>query len=132
MARDFSRTQRIGDQIQRDLAQMIQQDLKDPRLGMVTVSHVKVAKDLGYADVYVTVLALGDQDEAEVRKESLEVLREAAGYLRSELASSIKLRVMPRLRFHFDETIERGRRLHSLIEKGARELREKDAERDED
>jgi len=120
MAREFSRTQRIADQVQRDLAQLIQFEIKDPRMGMVTISHVKIAKDLGYADVYVTVLPLGDQDEATTIKESLKVLNNAAGFLRGELARGIKLRVMPALRFHFDETVERGRHLHGLIESAVR------------
>jgi ribosome-binding factor A len=117
MARDFKRTDRVGDQIQRDLATLIQREIKDPRLGMVTISHVKVSKDLGYADIYFTVLAIGDQTESEVIKSSRTVLNNAAGFLRTELSRGIKLRVMPQLRFHFDETVERGRHLHGLIEK---------------
>lgn len=118
MAKEYSRTQRVADQIQRDLAVLIQRELKDPRLGMVTVSYVRVSKDLGYADVYVTVMAYGEQsDDTEALKESLKVLNSAAGHLRHELARGIKLRVIPELRFHFDETVERGRHLHSLIEK---------------
>ncbi len=120
MARDYSRTQRIGDQLQRELAQLIQFEIKDPRLGMVTVSHVKVSKDLGFADVYITVLPKGEQDEAEAVVVALKVLNNAAGFLRGELAHAIKLRVMPQLRFHFDESIERGRHLHSLIERAIR------------
>lgn len=127
MAREFSRTQRIADQMQRDLAQLIQLEVKDPRMGMVTVSHVKVAKDLGYADVYFTVFPLGEQTQEEAVAASLEVLKSAAGFLRHELTHRIKLRVMPQLRFHFDASVERGRQLHSLIEKAARELRQKDA-----
>ena len=126
MAREFSRTQRIADQMQKDLAQLIQFEVKDPRMGMVTISHVKVAKDLGYADVYITVLPIGEQTQEDAVAVSLEVLRSAAGFLRHELAKKIKLRVMPQLRFHFDASIERGRHLHSLIEKAARELREKE------
>ncbi|QEQ97958.1 30S ribosome-binding factor RbfA [Neptunomonas concharum] len=128
MAREFSRTQRIADQMQKDLAQLIQFEVKDPRMGMVTISHVKVAKDLGYADVYITVLPIGEQTQEDAVAVSLEVLRSAAGFLRHELAKKIKLRVMPQLRFHFDASIERGRHLHSLIEKAARELREKEKE----
>ena len=120
MARDFKRTDRVGDQIQRDLATLIQREIKDPRIGMVTINHVKVAKDLGYAEVYITVLSLGDQDEAEATKQSLEVLKQAAGFLRAELAKGISLRVMPALRFHYDESIHRGRHLTSLIEKARR------------
>ncbi len=120
MARDFKRTDRVGDQIQRDLATLIQREIKDPRIGMVTINHVKVAKDLGYAEVYITVLPLGYQDEAEATKQSLEVLKQAAGFLRAELAKGISLRVMPALRFHYDESIHRGRHLTSLIEKARR------------
>lgn len=116
MAREFKRTDRVADQIQRDLAMLIQREIKDPRLGMVTLSYVKVSKDLGYADTYVTVMPLGNQDEATVTTESLAVLNSAAGFLRKELARGIKLRVMPQLRFHYDESVDRGRRLHSLIE----------------
>ncbi len=125
MAREFSRTQRIAEQMQRDLAQLIQFEVKDPRMGMVTISHIKVAKDLGYADVYITVLPLGEQSQEEAVKLSLTVLRSAAGFLRHELSRQIKLRVMPQLRFHFDESVERGRQLHSLIDKASRELRNK-------
>jgi ribosome-binding factor A len=114
--------------MQKDLAQLIQFEVKDPRMGMVTISHVKVAKDLGYADVYITVLPIGEQTQDDAVAVSLEVLRSAAGFLRHELAKKIKLRVMPQLRFHFDASIERGRHLHSLIEKAARELREKEKE----
>ncbi len=121
MAREFKRTDRVGDQIQRDLARLIQREIKDPRLGMITISHVKVSKDLGYADVYLTVMPLGGQDEAEATKTSLSVLNKAAGFLRTELSRGIKLRIMPQLRFHFDESVERGRRLHSLIESAYRQ-----------
>lgn len=125
MAREFSRTQRIADQMQRDLAQLIQFEIKDPRMGMVTISHVKVAKDLGFADVYITVFPIGEQTQEDAVKCSLEVLRNAAGFLRHELSSKILLRAMPQLRFHFDKSVERGRHLHSLIEKASREIREK-------
>lgn len=134
MARDFKRTDRVGDQIQRDLATLIQREIKDPRLGMVTISYVKVSKDLGYADIYFTVLAFGEQtDEAQVEaiKNATSILNNAAGFLRTELARGIKLRVMPQLRFHFDESVERGRHLHGLIEK-AWQQEAKRADTDED
>ena len=74
MARDYSRTSRIADQLQRELAQIIQLEIQDPRLGMVTVSYTKVSKDLGYADVYITVLPLNGKDEDEAIVDSLKVL----------------------------------------------------------
>lgn len=117
MPKEYSRTSRLGDQMQRDLAQMIQFQLKDPRLGMVTLNHVKVAKDLGYADIYFTVMgAKGESDES-IRRQTEKILNDAAGYLRTELAKFMRTRVIPNLRFHYDETIERGMHLTSLIKK---------------
>lgn len=111
-ARGFNRTDRIADQIQRDLAVLLQREIKDPRVGMPTVSGVKVSRDLAYADVYVTFMAI---DAPEKVKEALEVLEHASGMLRSLLSKSIKLRVMPRLRFHYDQTIVDGPRISALI-----------------
>ncbi|WP_020407736.1 30S ribosome-binding factor RbfA [Hahella ganghwensis] len=116
MAREFSRLDRIADQIQKDLAQLIQRELKDPRLGMVTINMVKVSKDLSYADIYVTVLNVRDVDDKTATEESLKVLKQAAGFLRAELGRAIKLRVMPQLRFHYDETIGQAQRLGELIQ----------------
>jgi ribosome-binding factor A len=111
-ARGFSRTDRIADQIQRDLALLLHREIKDPRVGMPTISGVKVSRDLAYADIYITFMAIDDPDKV---KQALSVLNNASGLLRSLLSKSIKLRVMPRLRFHFDQTIVDGPRLSALI-----------------
>ena len=111
--REFKRTDRVADQLQKELAVLIQREIKDPRLGMVTVSGVTVSRDLGYADVYVTLL--GEQD-AERITENLGVLKRAAGFLRGQIARRIKLRHVPELRFHFDESVVRGQQLSSLID----------------
>ena len=116
--RGYNRTDRIADQIQRDLAVLLQREIKDPRVGMVTVSGVKVAKDLSFADVYVTFMTLEKDEEV---KQALAVLEHASGFLRSMLAKSIKLRVMPRLRFHFDQVIVTAPRISSLISQAIRE-----------
>lgn len=116
--RGYNRTDRIADQIQRDLAVLLQREIKDPRVGMVTVSGVKVAKDLSFADIYVTFMTLEKDDEV---KEALAVLEHASGFLRSMLAKGIKLRVMPRLRFHFDKVIVTAPRLSSLIDQAVAE-----------
>lgn len=116
MAKEFSRTQRIGDQMQRELADLIRREIKDPRLGMTTVNEVKVSKDLSYADVYVTVLNTANIEDESAADESIEVLKNAAGFLRSELGHRIKLRVMPHLRFHYDRTLVHGRRISTLID----------------
>jgi ribosome-binding factor A len=123
--KDFSRTSRLGEQIQRDLAKMIQFDMKDPRLGMVTLNAVKVAKDLGYADIYFTVMgAKGETDESteeEIRNNAVKILNDAAGYLRGELARDMKTRTTPALRFHYDESLLRGHRMTNLINKAVAE-----------
>jgi len=118
--KEFSRLDRIADQMQRELAVMIQREVKDPRLdAMITVSGVKVSKDLGYADVYVTVL--GKEDKPEVIAENMAILKQAAGFLRGRIGQSIKLRVVPQLRFHYDESVQRGQYLSSLIERAVNE-----------
>ncbi|MCA1770179.1 MAG: 30S ribosome-binding factor RbfA [Halomonas sp.] len=111
--REFKRTDRVADQLQKELAVLIQREVKDPRLGMVTVSGVEVSRDLGYADVHVTLLG---EDTPEQIKENLKVLKQAAGFLRSQIAKRIKLRHVPELRFHYDESVVRGQRLSSLIQ----------------
>lgn len=110
MAKEFSRKQRVASQIQKELAILIQQDLKDPRLGMVTVSAVEVAADLRNAKVYVTLFA-NTSPVAEV----LKVLNSAAGFLRHALAKRIDLRVSPVLLFVYDVSVERGATLSALI-----------------
>lgn len=110
MPKEFSRTRRIGEQIQRELAQLIQQEVKDPRLGMVTVSGVEVSRDLSVAKVFVTVL--GDEDP----KPSLTVLNRAAGFLRHALGQRLVVRTVPSLKFVYDESVARGARLSRLID----------------
>lgn len=143
MGKQSPRLVRVADQIQRELAVLIQQELKDPRLGMISVTGATVSRDLGYADIYVTALdhavtgrdyrpadeadpagenapveqeGVLEEDSAERHRQALEVLTGAAGFLRSLLGKRLTLRTIPRLRFHYDESIARGRHLSSLIE----------------
>lgn len=120
MAKDYSRTQRIGDQMQRELAQMIQREIKDPRLGLVTITAVDVSRDLSHAKVFVTVMG---QDSPEQIKLNLEILAEAAGYLRMLLGKSMKVRSVPQLHFQYDASIRRGAELSALIERAVAEDR---------
>jgi len=113
MPAEFSRTQRLGGQIQRDLAMLIQRELKDPRVGMITINDVNLSKDLGYADINVTVLVANDEESRIV--ESLTILNEAAGFLRSELGRGLKIRKVPHLRFHYDDSLKRGAEINALI-----------------
>lgn len=113
MQRQYKRTDRIADVLQREIAQMIQQEIKDPRLGeMITVSAVSISRDLSYAKVYVTQL----NTEQESIQSTLKVLNHAAGYLRSQLGQRIKLRITPQLKFIYDESISRGAYLTHLID----------------
>jgi len=125
--RGYSRTDRIADQLQRDLASLLHRELKDPRLGMVTVSSVKVSRDLAFADVYVSFMGLDDDVQI---KEGLSVLSNAAGYLRSMLAKGLKLRVIPQLRFYFDHTLIDGPKMSGLINKAISEDEERAKKRD--
>ncbi len=116
MPREFSRIDRIGDQMQRELAQLIQREVKDPRVGMVTVNAVKVSRDLGYADVYVSLLTTEElTEESGQVVESLAVLNKAAGFLRGQIGRAMKLRVTPQLRFHFDSLLGHSRHMDNLI-----------------
>ena len=114
MAKQYSRTQRIGDQMQRELATMISREVKDPRLGFITITAVDVTRDLGHAKVFITVM--GD-NTAEQIQSNLEVLNDAAGFLRMLLGKAMKLRTIPQLHFHYDSSIERGAHLSALIDK---------------
>jgi ribosome-binding factor A len=124
MAKSFSRTDRIAEQIKREVAQMLQFDVKDDRIGMVTINAVKISKDLSYADLYFTSLQVPSEGEehelAAKRKMCEKTLNELAVGLRSRLAQSMRTRITPQLRFHYDVSIERGTRLTSLIEKAVR------------
>ena len=113
MPAEFSRTQRLGEQIQRDLATLIQRELKDPRLGMVTVNFVKLSKDMSYADVNVTVLVADDAPERIAA--SLAILNQASTFLRTELGRGLKVRKVPNLRFHYDDSLKRGADINALI-----------------
>ena len=115
MAQEYSRTQRVADQIQRELAALIQREVKDPRVGMATVSAVEVSRDLSHAKVFVTILN-GDEDQQEIA-ESVKALNNASGFLRSQLGQRMKLRIVPTLRFHFDDSLSRGNYLSNLIDK---------------
>ncbi|OGV32277.1 MAG: ribosome-binding factor A [Legionellales bacterium RIFCSPHIGHO2_12_FULL_35_11] len=107
---DFKRTDRIAEMIQRKLAELIQKEIKDPRLpGFITISAVKVSKDLSYAKVYFTVFN-GDPEETSV------ILNSAKSFLRTALARTSTLRTVPELNFVHDKSIEYANRLSRLID----------------
>jgi ribosome-binding factor A len=104
------RPQKLGDLIQRELSELLQRELRDPRVGMITITAVDVSPDFSHAKVFFTVL------ERQRLEDAREGLRRAAGFLRSQLARRIKLYTTPELRFEYDESVERGDRLSRLID----------------
>lgn len=115
--RESGRDLRVADFIRDEIAQIIQREMRDPRVGMVSVNDVRVSRDLSYADVYVSSI---DADSEAARLTLIDVLNKASGYFRSELAKRHKMRTTPKPRFHYDELMERGLQLESLISKAVR------------
>jgi ribosome-binding factor A len=114
--RGFSRSDRIADQIQRELAEMLQKGLlKDPRVSWVTITHVDVTRDYSHAKIFYTVMV------DEKRAITQEALEEAAGFLRNELGKRMRLFTIPQLHFVYDESIERGMHMSQLIDRVAAE-----------
>ncbi|RTZ62462.1 MAG: 30S ribosome-binding factor RbfA [Aquificaceae bacterium] len=111
MPYDYSRTDRIGEQIKRELAQIIRNEVKDPRVGMVSILDVKVTKDLYQAKVYFDTLQQDNHEECE------KGLNRAAGFLRGALSRAIKLRNTPALIFIYDDTEQKANDLSVLIDK---------------
>lgn len=109
--KEFSRTLRIAEDIRRDVAALLQSGIKDPRVGMVTITRVEVSPDLVHAKVFITLMDDGHELSA-----SLQALNHAAGYLRRALAKRLRLRIVPQLRFVHDESVVRGARLSALID----------------
>ncbi|HCW4391476.1 ribosome-binding factor A [Acinetobacter baumannii] len=125
------RLKRMADSVQRELSELIRQELKDPRLGgLVTISGVKVSPDLGYADVYVTVMGreLSDDQNEVAHRETLDILNKASGFLRQELSRRIKTRITPRLLFHYDKTNAYGNYMFGLIEKAVQDLPKRESD----
>ncbi len=115
MKRKGGRPLRVGDQIQRELSELIQMEVRDPRVGMVTLTGVQVSADYSHAVVHFTCLDAGRIADA------TKGLQAAAGYLRSQLAKRIKTYTTPELRFFYDESVERGDRLSRLIDSVTRD-----------
>lgn len=106
--KSFPRSKRVAQQVQRTLSELIRREVRDPRLGMVTLTEVRMSSDLGYAQVFYSVLG-GEKDRAQ------EILDSAAEMLRGPLGRALKLRHAPELRFVADDLIESGARLSALI-----------------
>lgn len=110
MPKEFDRSKRVQALLQRQLADIIRSAVKDPRVGVVTIADVLVSRDLSHAKVFVSDL------DAESAQRSVEALNKAAGFIRHLLKERLTMRTVPELRFIYDESLERGARLYSLIE----------------
>ena len=117
------RASRLGETLKEEISQMIRADLKDPRIGFVTVTSVEVADDLGHAKVFISVL--GDEQTS---KDSMEALKRASGYVRSEIGKRIRLRHVPEIVFKYDSSIQHGAHIAELL----REVHTEEAEDEED
>jgi ribosome-binding factor A len=110
MPREFKRSERVAGQLRRELAQLIQQEVKDPAVGFVSISDVEVTRDLEHAKVFVTVFKSEDAER------SIQALQRASGFLRSRLGQTMRMRVVPNLHFRHDNSVETGMRMDQLID----------------
>jgi ribosome-binding factor A len=111
MPREFQRSERVAGQLRRDLAKLIQQEIKDPEVGFVSLSDVEVTRDLSHAKVFITVF---DPEKAD---ESIKALRRASSFLRLRLGQELRLRHVPELHFVHDDSVEKGSHIDELISK---------------
>lgn len=112
MAREFKRSDRVAQELKKEVAVILQREVKDPRIGMVTVSDVEVSSDLAYAKVFVTFLF--DSDESAV-KNGMKGLEKAAPYVRTLLGKAMRLRIVPEVRFIYDSSLVDGMRMSNLV-----------------
>lgn len=110
MPREFNRSERVAGTLRRELAQLIQLEVKDPEVGFIGLSDVEVSRDLAHAKVFITVF------EPEKAVSSVKALNRAAGYLRSRLGQKMRIRSVPELHFEHDASVETGQRMDSLID----------------
>lgn len=109
--REFGRGERVGSELQRELALLLRDEVRDPRLNQVTIQEVRVVRDLSHARVFFTLM---DRDQA---KKTEKALNKAASFLRHRLGEVMKMRTVPQLHFEYDHSLEHGLRLSSLIDK---------------
>lgn len=109
MPKEFSRSQRMAEQLRRELAEIVRDELKDPRMGFTSFTEVRMSRDLSHAVIYCSVL------DPEQQKETIEILNNAVGFFRKEIARRIRARIVPTLKFVIDDSITRGAAMDDLI-----------------
>ncbi|MGH8129591.1 MAG: 30S ribosome-binding factor RbfA [Steroidobacteraceae bacterium] len=127
MPREYPRARRVEEQLKRLLSDLVRREVKDPRVGLITITSAEVSSDLTHANVYFTPFAgVGDAAAA------LEALRHASGFLRHQVRNLMRLRVAPELEFHIDDSVERGARLSALIHDAVESDRRRNPDADPD
>lgn len=111
MGREFKRSTRVASQMQKELAIIIQQAINDPRIGFITVNEVKLSKDLAVAEIYITALDASQQSQ----KDNIKWLNNAAPAIRSKMGKRMRLRSVPQIKFHYDDSFEKGMRIAELL-----------------
>ncbi|HOK55618.1 MAG TPA: 30S ribosome-binding factor RbfA [Armatimonadota bacterium] len=106
-----TRQEKVGELLKVEISQMLQRELKDPRIGFVTITDVEVSPDLRHARVFVSIM--GEEEE---RQASMKALKSASGFIRSELGKRLRMRVTPDVEFRIDSSIEQGARIFELLE----------------
>lgn len=124
MPREFKRSERVAGSLRRELAKLIQLEIKDPEVGFVSLSDVEVTRDLSHAKVFITVF------ESEKAASSLKALQRAAGFLRKRLGQEMRIRSVPELHFHHDASVETGLRMDGLIDAAVASDREHEDDED--
>jgi ribosome-binding factor A len=114
MPREFTRKDRVSDAIQRELSQLIRNEIRDPRLKMTNITSVEVSRDLSNAKVFVTFVGSISEEQG---RDVTEVLNGAAGFLRTKIATGMQLRIVPKIKFIYDNKGKKGHDLAALIEK---------------
>jgi ribosome-binding factor A len=127
MPKEYSRSQRVVEQIRRELAELIRMEVKDPRVGFITLTDVEITPDYAHAKVFFTSMT-GHESVPEI----LKGLNRASGFLRRELGRRIRIHTIPELHFHYDKSVEEGSRLSQLIDRTVREDEERTRDENED
>ena len=118
MPKEFSRIARIAELIQKELSVILKKEITDSRLKFITITAVKVSRDLSFADILFTQIDVEDSDDKPLSKEiRVKLLQKAAARLRYALAQRLQLRIVPSLRFFYDDLMQESHRLHDLIDK---------------
>ena len=136
MPREFSRSQRMAEQLRRELAEIVRDEIKDPRLGFVSFTEVRMSRDLSHAVIYCSVFNAGQgdpgQDSQKQRNESIEILNRAVGFIRKEIARRIRARIVPTLKFVIDESVSRGAAMDDLISEALKSDKKNDSNNESD